>query len=83
MKNLRELITKIEAIVREAEIIRNKTVEEKGASFLRIPNKDILLWLATKQLENDIEIEKLKARFKTLTLVVLAIATAVISGHVI
>lgn len=82
MSKIDDKIKQIESIIKEAEFLRTKTVEEKGISFLRIPNKDILLWLASKQLKNDIEIERLKTKFYGLTLIVVGIATAIISGHI-
>lgn len=78
-----ELIKKIESIIKEAEMLKTKTIEEKGSSFLRIPNKDILLWLATKQINNDKEIEGLKVKFQLLTVILTGVVIAIIGGHIL
>ena len=50
-----ELLAKI---IKEAKITSKEFKDQNGNSSLRISNKDLLIWLAGKQVEQDEKINK-------------------------
>jgi hypothetical protein len=53
-------------IIKEAKITSKEFKDQNGNSSLRISNKEMLLWLIGKQVEQDEEILKLRTKVKML-----------------
>lgn len=76
MKNKIDILAKI---IKEAKITSKEFKDQNGNSSLRISNKDMLLWLIGKQVEQDEEILTLKIRVKMLlAFIPIAITLAIV-----
>jgi hypothetical protein len=53
-------------IIKEAKITSKAFKDQNGNSSLRISNKDLLIWLAGKQVEQDEKINKNSTRINML-----------------
>lgn len=71
-----ELLAKI---IKEARITSKEFKAENGNASLRISNKDLLMWLAGKQVEQDERILTLESKVKMLLIFIpVAITIAIL-----
>ena len=59
-------IKKLEKVIEEAKKLKELLRKEKGVELARVPNKDLLFWLITQNLENKANIENNRFRIKVL-----------------
>jgi len=74
-------VNKIEAlakIIKEAKLTSKKFKDQNGNASLRISNKELLLWLAGKTIEQDKDILILKTTVKMLVIFVPVMITLAI-----
>jgi hypothetical protein len=70
-------IEKLEKVIKEAKKIREKLRTENGVEITRVPNKDLLFWLITQNLENRADISNNRFRIKVLFTLLMALLCAV------
>lgn len=63
---MKDKIDTLAKIIKEARITSKEFKAENGNSSLRISNKDMLLWLIGKQVDQDNRILKLETKIKML-----------------
>jgi len=72
MKEKKDKIEKLEDGIKEIRELVTNFKQRNGNSSLRISNKDILLMLLTKSMDNDKRISKIEGVLKIIVPIVLA-----------
>jgi len=72
MKEKKDKIEKLEDGIKEIKELVTNFKQRNGNSSLRISNKDILLMLLTKSMDNDKRISKIEGVLKIIVPIVLA-----------